>query len=76
MREHFLSVSKADNNLIVGAHFNTNSHSGIEDILITILEFIKAPPDSESAKILRDKMELKWIHRLSTVLPLGLNTMD
>ena len=76
MREHFLSVTKADPNLIIGSHFSTDPHNGIDDISITILDFIRAPPDTELAKIMRDQMELKRIHRLSTVLPFGLNTMD
>ena len=59
MRENFLSVTKADKNLLIGSHFNTNSHISIEDILITVLDFIKALPDTELAETLRDQVELK-----------------
>ena len=43
---------------------------------IYVLKFIKADPDSTLAKHLRDLHELKWIHRLRSALPHGLNSMD
>jgi hypothetical protein len=76
MREHFLTVKKADPYSPLGGHFNSTNHYGIDNIRIFILDFISAAPDSATAKSLRDKIELNWIHRLSTVLPNGLNSMD
>jgi peptide-methionine (R)-S-oxide reductase len=76
MREHFLTIKKADPYSPIGGHYNTNQHNGIEDVIIHILDFIACPPDSHKGKTLRDKIELNWIHRLSTVLPHGLNSMD
>ncbi len=39
---------------------------------ITVLEFIKARPDSVLASNLRDQKEKMWISRLNTVIPNGL----
>jgi hypothetical protein len=76
MSEHFLTIKKADPLSPIGGHYNTTGHHGISDVIIHILDFISCPPDSYRAKHLRDVIELNWIHRLSTVLPYGLNSMD
>ena len=76
MREHFLSITKQDTNYILGAHFSSNNHNGLTDVTIHEVDFIHLPADSPKAKVLRDRIELNWIHRLSTALPFGLNAMD
>ena len=43
---------------------------------ITILSFIPSPPDSVDSKIHRDREEKRWMHRLTTIMPSGLNLMD
>jgi hypothetical protein len=60
----------------IGRHFSSPSHNGIKDIHIHVLEFIKAPSKSPPGLLLRDKYERMWIHRLQTLSPHGLNTVD
>jgi hypothetical protein len=74
---HFYSIEnpvKSDTS--VGRHFSSNDHHGIKDVIIHILEFIQSPNETPSAARLRDDRELFWIHRLSTLAPLGLNAAD
>ena len=40
---------------------------------ITVLEFIKAPPKSPKAIIVRNRVEKNWTHLLRTLAPQGLN---
>ena len=60
----------------IGRHFTDTYHSGLKDVRIHILQFIPAPGNSIPAKALRDDLERKWIHRLKTLSPLGLNLAD
>jgi hypothetical protein len=60
----------------IGRHFSSPDHNGIQDILIHVLEFIKAPSKSPPGQLLRDQYERMWIHRLQTLSPHGLNTVD
>jgi peptide-methionine (R)-S-oxide reductase len=76
-REHFYSIDNPKrSDTTVGRHFSAPDHQGINDVSILILEFIKNSPNSPSAQRLRDEKELLWIHRLSTIAPLGLNSAD
>ena len=43
---------------------------------ISILSFLHPPPSSRASQELRDKEEKPWIHRLSSVVPRGLNLLD
>ena len=52
---------------------NTNSYMKFH---ITILRFIKSPSDSVGSKIHCDTEEKRWMHRLTTIMPPGLNLMD
>lgn len=73
---HF-QVIKAKNQLIdTGRHFNLPDHRGTRDLEIHILDYIRAPPDSATAAVLRDKKEYTWIQRLRSQIPMGINTMD
>jgi hypothetical protein len=76
MREHFLTIKKSDPYSPLGGHYNSPQHNGLDHVQIHVLEFVPFSPETEKAKSARDSLELKWIHRLSTVLPFGLNSMD
>ena len=60
----------------IGRHYKSTPHNGLNDVQIHILHFIDAPSNSIPAKALRDNLERKWIHRLKTLSPLGLNLAD
>jgi peptide-methionine (R)-S-oxide reductase len=76
-KSHFYSITHPHNlDTTVGRHFSHRSHQGIEDTKILVLEFILAPPNTTAAQRLRDEKEKMWIHRLSTIAPLGLNSAD
>jgi hypothetical protein len=60
----------------IGRHFNMPDHQGLRNIHIHILQFISAPSDSIPGQELRDDWERRWIHRLKTISPLGLNSAD
>ena len=60
----------------IGRHYKSTHHNGLKDVHIHILQFINAPSNSIPAKLLRDDLERKWIHRLKTLSPLGLNLAD
>ena len=74
--EHFTSIRKHKKHLVVGRHFNTAGHSGTCDIQAYVLEFINSPPDTLYSKKKREAVELKWIFRLRSTVPLGLNLSD
>ena len=73
---HLYNISTRNVDDTIGRHFGRNSHGTITDLKIHILEFIKAAPECTLAAKLRDKTELKWIHRLNTTEPRGLNLLD
>ena len=63
----------------VARHFNKcprHSPAKFEGLSIAILSFIRAPPDTKAGQAERDKEEKRWIHRLSSVVPRGLNLLD
>ena len=75
---HIFDISH-DNDTTVARHFNRcppESPSLVSGIIINVGTFIPAPPDSRAAKLLRDKEEKRWMHRLQTITPRGLNLMD
>lgn len=71
----FYSINKKDDTS-VARHFSREDHRGTDDCILHILEFINAKPEIKRAQELRDETELKWIHRLCTVYPQGMNVMD
>ena len=76
-KTHFYSIdhpSKVDTT--IGRHFSSHLHNGISNVTIHVLDFIQAPNQTPSAQRLRDHQERFWIHRLSTIAPLGLNSAD
>jgi hypothetical protein len=74
--KHFLDVEKGDKSKAVGLHFSQKDHNGILDMKISVLEFIKKPPRSPEAAIIRDRVEKRWIHLLRCPAPQGLNIFD
>ena len=76
LSEHFPNIRQNRDAHIVGRHYNLPGHSGIQNMSVYILEFVSAPPDSDIARELRERAEKKWIFRLRSMLPHGLNLMD
>ena len=74
---HFYSITKPkSSDTTVGRHFSRPDHAGIDDVTILVLDFITSPQNTPSGQRLRDEKEKLWIHRLSTIAPLGLNSAD
>ena len=70
---------KNHNDTTVSRHFNkcpSSLPAGFDGIRISILSFIKSPSNSKAGQLERDREEKRWIHRLATVVPKGLNLMD
>ena len=75
---HYYDISH-NNDTTVARHFNTCPQSQpakLEGLHISVLSFIPAPPDTKAGQTERDKEEKRWIHRLSSVVPRGLNLLD
>ena len=68
-----------DKDTTVARHFNRCpplKPSRLDGYTITIASFIPSNPESRDAKQHRDKEEKRWMHRLQTITPQGLNLMD
>ena len=74
--EHLTSIRKNKRHLVVGRHYNSAGHKGVHDVSIFILEFSKTPPNAPNSKQARELLEDKWIFRLRSTVPLGLNLSD
>ena len=75
---HHYDISH-NNDTTVARHFNKCPRlhpAKFEGLNISILSFMRAPPDTKSGQAERDKEEKRWIHRLSSVVPRGLNHLD
>ena len=70
------SKSKSSKPEPIGRHFSSHNHHGTSDIIIHVLDFISAPSKSPPGQLQRDDLERKWIHRLQTISPRGLNLAD
>ena len=73
---HIGSVRRKQLSEDVGRHFNLPGHHGIQDMEISVLDFIFTAPKSIHGLTLRLQIEFNWIHRLRTMLPFGINTKD
>ena len=61
----------------IGAHFNSPGHTGhFDQIRAFVLSFITKPPKSKEANDMRKKFESRWVYKLRTSLPYGLNSKD
>ena len=74
--EHLTSIRKKKRHLVVGRHYNTPGHKGVSDIKIYVLEFVRAAPNATFSKTQREMVEAKWIFRLRSTVPIGLNLLD
>ena len=75
-RAHSGSIGRKSLSEDVGRHFITDSHIGLKDMIISIVDFIHVHPKSEHGITLRLQIEFNWIQRLRTMLPMGVNTKD
>ena len=75
---HYYDIQH-NNDTTVARHFNRcpcDNPAKFNGLTITILNFIRSPPDTRSGQSERDTEEKRWIHRLSSVVPRGLNLLD
>ena len=70
---HFSDVESDNQEKTISRHFNSTHHSGIKDMKIHVLEFIKKPPRSLQASNIRNRRETSWTHTLRSLAPFGLN---
>ena len=75
-QSHFYNIGHNRPGSEIGKHFNSPDHNGLDDVEITILDFIHAHPAGSKSKKLRDLIEFNWIQRLHSNAPTGLNVMD
>jgi len=73
---HFWNIKKKNLTDPIGRHFATKGHNGQLKLKIHIVDFIIAPSKSKPGQQLRNSLEQKWIHRLQTVQPHGINLAD
>ena len=70
---------KTKNDTTVSRHFNkcpNGKPSLFDGIRISILSFMHHPSDTTSSQRERDTEEKRWMQRLSSIVPKGLNLMD
>ena len=75
MNNHLSTIRRQDD-LPLPNHMAKHNCSQAPKINIHIVEFIWASPSSLKAQELRDSVERKWITRLHTLVPHGLNLQD
>jgi len=76
-KSHFYSITNPlKSDTTVGRHYSDSSHNGLDDVQIFVLEYIRAPQQTAASQGIRNDSEMKWIHRLSSIAPLGLNSAD
>ena len=75
---HYYDI-KTKNDTTVARHFNrcpVDKPGLFDGIRITILSFMRNPPDSNMSQGERYLEEKRWMHRLASIVPKGLNLMD
>ena len=73
---HFGAIKREEKNTLINDHFNRMDHHGVQDFEIHVLDFIKVEAKSDEGKALRLKSESRWINRLRSAFPDGLNYME
>ena len=70
----------AHNNVtIVSRHYNQCPKETpylSNGMIISVASFIKSPPDTYESRTQRDREEKRWMPRLCSITPKGLNLMD
>ena len=76
MKEHLRDI-RTNKNTPVAYHFNSVGHS-TDDFQIEVISYVylHVPPNSPEGYDIRRLIEKKWIHKLKTSHPHGLNIMD
>ena len=75
---HYYDI-KNHNDTTVSRHFNQcpPSHPAqFEGFQISVLHFVQSQANSHAGQTERDREEKRWMNRLMSVVPLGLNLMD
>ena len=75
---HFYDINH-NNDTTVARHYNKcppHKPGKTDGFRISVLSFIRAPPDTNAGQTERDMKEKRWIHRLTSVVPRGLNLLD
>jgi len=70
---HFGDIDNSRQEKSIGRHFSDAHHQGVDDMTISVLEFIKNPPRSEQAVTIRNRVERNWTHLFRSLAPRGLN---
>ena len=73
---HFGNIKKKTQIEPIGRHFSSPNHTAQKTLRIHILDFIIAPSQSKPGQSLRDILERKWIYRLQSLAPQGINLAD
>jgi hypothetical protein len=60
----------------VGVHFAQEDLQGLQDLKISILDFVNLHPDSKRSETIRLRVEKEWIHQLRCPDPFGMNISD
>ena len=78
IQAHFNTIQSKDpkQQTDISRHFKNVDHNGRDDVIVHILDFIYTFPDTTRAALLRDETEFRWMYRLRSQLPMGINTMD
>ena len=76
-REHLNDIRKQKfDTSTVARHFSIHQNHLNPLIKISVLQFIKMNPELDTTTLFRKQEEKKWIARLNTLAPNGLNLMD
>ena len=73
---HFGSINREETLTLLNDHFSRENHKGVNDFEIHIVDFIKADAKSAAGQTLRLKVEKRWINRLRSAFPDGLNYLE
>ena len=76
LSEHLGYIRQKKTEQSTGEHFTRSDHDGENDVSFHIVDFAQHHPDSIRARNHRDLLERKWIFRLRTLTPQGLNNLD
>ena len=76
MCEHFRYISQHNRTHSVGRHYNSEDRTGLNNVILHVLQFGRRDPDSKESLTIRLDLEQLWVHRLRSTTPMGLNVFD